>query len=48
MGAIIAIIIAIIAFAFGLTALILVLLLRSTVAANFGKNKFLYKDRIRY
>jgi hypothetical protein len=37
MAAIIAIIIGVIAFAFGLTALILVLLLRSTVANSLGK-----------
>ncbi len=38
MAAIIAIIIGVIAFAFGLTALILVLLLRSTVNSSLGKS----------
>ena len=40
MAATIAIIIGIIGFAFGLTSLVLVLLLRSTVASQLGKNKF--------
>jgi len=39
MAAIIGIIIGVIAFAFALTSLVLVLLLRSTVAAQLGKNK---------
>jgi hypothetical protein len=41
MAAIIAIIIGIIAFAFALTSLILVLLLRATVANELGKKKLL-------
>jgi hypothetical protein len=40
MAATIAIIIGVIAFALGLTAFILVLELRSTVAAYLGKNEF--------
>jgi hypothetical protein len=40
MAAIIAMIIGCIAFALGLTAFILVLQLRSTVAASLGKNEF--------
>lgn len=38
MGAVIAMVIGLIAFAFGLTALILVLLLRSSVETKFGSN----------